>query len=126
MSSDPNRTLGHQALFARFLAAHVMEYAIAAGEEGVRNDLLVGRIGIRRGAGQEVIISARQDGLEIALRFEVQSVEAAELVEETSPNDEDIFVKRTHFPVGALKGKGRTDLWPKEVETRVRIGLPAI
>jgi len=57
MTADPNRTLGDEALFARFLAAHIMEHAIAAGNEDVGNDLLVGRVGFRRGAGEEVIVS---------------------------------------------------------------------
>jgi hypothetical protein len=53
-------------------------------------------------------------------------VKTAELVKETSPNDEDIFVKGTHSHWRALKGKRRADLWPEKVEARIRIGLPAI
>ena len=102
VAADADRALGDKALFAGFLPADVMEDAIAAGEEGVGDDLLVGRIGLRRGAGEEVVVPAREDGIEVALRLEVQPVETAELVEETSPNDEHVFVRRAHFSSAAL------------------------
>ena len=73
-----------------------MQDAIAAGEEGIGDDLFVGRVVFRRGAGEEIIVPAREHGVEIALRLEIEAVEAAELVEEASPDDEHVFVRRAH------------------------------
>ena len=51
----------------------------------------------RRVAHEKVIVSPRQDGIEVTLRFEVEPVKVSQLVEETPPNDEDVFVRRGHL-----------------------------
>ncbi len=73
-----------------------MQDAIAANEQGVGDDLFVGRIVLGGGAGEEIIVPARQHGVEIPLRFEVQPMEAAQLIEEASPNDQYVLVRRSH------------------------------
>ena len=61
-----------------------MQHRVAMDDQGVGDDLFVGWIGFRDGAGEEVVVSAREDGVEVALRLEIQPVEAAEFVEETT------------------------------------------
>ena len=48
------------------------------------------------GPGEEIVVPARQHGVEVALRLEIQAMEAAQFVEEASPNDEHIFVRGAH------------------------------
>jgi len=79
-----------------------MQDAIAANQNDVRNDLFMSRVVLSQSSGQEIIIPPRQDDVEIALRLEVQPVEAAELVKEASPDDEDVFVRCAHRSLSIL------------------------
>jgi hypothetical protein len=73
-----------------------MQDRVAVGDQGVGNDLLVGRIGFGLGAGQEKIIPAREQGAQIFFRLEIQAVKTAEFIEQTSPDDQDVFVGLRH------------------------------
>ena len=96
VAADTDRAFRHQTLFAGFLASHVMEHGVAMGDERVGNDLLVGRIVFGLGARQKKIISARKQCAQVFLRLEIQPVKTAELVEQTAPDDENIFIGRGH------------------------------
>ena len=52
-------------------------------------------------------------------------MKTAQLIEETAPNDENVFVRLRSFISGS-KRKGDADLRPEQVQARVRIGLSAI
>ena len=65
-------------------------------DERVRNDLLVGRIVFGLGARQKEIVSPREQCAQVFLGLEIQPVKTAELVEQTSRDDENIFIGRGH------------------------------
>ncbi len=46
---------------------------------------------------EEMVVPAREERVEIRLRLELQSLETPELVEEFPPDDEDVFVRRSHL-----------------------------
>ena len=94
--TNPDRAFGHEALLAGLLPAHIMQDRVAMRDQRVRNDLFVGRIVLSLGAGQEEIISARENCLQVLLRLEVQPVEASELVEQAASNNQNIFVRLGH------------------------------
>jgi hypothetical protein len=50
----------------------------------------------RLGARQKEIVSARKQCPEIFLRLKIEAMETAELIEETSPDDQNIFVRLAH------------------------------
>jgi hypothetical protein len=96
VAADSDRAFGDEPLFAGFLAADVMQDGITVGNQGVGNDLLVGRIGFGLGAGQEKIVPAREQGTQIFFRLEIQAMKTTELVEQTSPDNQNVFVGLAH------------------------------
>ena len=96
MAANADRAFGDQALFAGFLAADVLQDRVAMGDQGVGSDLLVGRVGFGLGAGQEEIVPAREQSAQIFVRLEIQALKTAELIEQTSPNDQDVFGGMAH------------------------------
>jgi hypothetical protein len=73
-----------------------MENGVAVRDQCVRDDLLMGRVVFGLGAGQKEIVPAREQGTQIFFRLEVQPVKTAELIEEPSPDDQNIFVRLAH------------------------------
>ena len=61
------------------------------GDDGIGNNLFVGRIMLGRGAWKKEIVPARQKRAEITLRLEVQSLKGAQLIEKAAFNYQNIF-----------------------------------
>src|SRR5215813_3971080 len=131
MAADPNRTLGHKPLFARFFSTDVMQDAIPAGENCIRNNLFVAGISLRDCTGEEVIVSACEHGIEERLRCEIQTLETAQFIKQTSFDDEYVFVRRIHHfrrkklrPLVVRSGSGsgldRSGRHSKDVDTAPR------
>jgi hypothetical protein len=73
-----------------------MQHRVAMGDERVGNDLLVGGIVFSLSPRQEKIVPAREQGLQVFLRLKIQAVKTAEFIEQTSPNDQNVFVGLGH------------------------------
>src|SRR5438132_13150110 len=57
--ADADRSLGDEALFARLFSADVIEHAIVMSDDGVRYDVIVGRIMLGSGEVQIEIVPTR-------------------------------------------------------------------
>ena len=103
VTTDPDRAFRDQTLFACFFPADVMQDGVAVDDQGVGDDLLVGGIVFGLGARQEEVVPTREQGAEIFFRLEIEAVETAEFVEETSPDDQNIFVGLAHAVASAAR-----------------------
>jgi hypothetical protein len=65
-------------------------------DDCVRNNLFVGGIIFRLSPRQKEIVSAQKQCPEVFLRFKIQAMKTAELIEETAPDDQNIFVRLAH------------------------------
>jgi hypothetical protein len=64
-----------------------MQHRVPVRDDGIRNDLLVRRILLGLGAGEEKIVSARKKSIQVLLRLKVEPMKITQLLEETTPND---------------------------------------
>src|SRR5712691_6384352 len=126
MSADSDRSFSNEPLFACFFATHVIENFVLKREQYVGNDLLMRRIVFGLSAREEEIVPARQQRGQIFLRLKAQPVKTSQLVEEIAPNDQNIFVWRTHRCAPRSKGISNAELGAEQIQTRIRIGLSAI
>ncbi len=92
VAADAHAAFGDEALFAGFFAANVVEYGVARDDEDVGDDLL--EVGVRLGGlarGEEVVFASEERG-EIAVHVEAEPLKHAELLDERTAHDHDIFV----------------------------------
>ena len=78
------------------------------------------------GAGEKMVVPAREERVEITLRLKSKPLKTAQLIEELAPNDEDVFVRRSHEKQPRLEREGRANLRSEQVEARIRIGLAGV
>jgi hypothetical protein len=91
VAADADAAFGVEAFFAGGTAAGVAEVAAVVVEEGVGDELFVGGVEFGGGALHEEIGAWGEDGGEVAFGVGVETLEAAEFIEEGAGNDEDVF-----------------------------------
>jgi hypothetical protein len=58
--------------------------------------LFIGGINLSFRTREEEVVSARQERVEIFLRLEVEALETPQLIEQTPPDNQNVFVRRAH------------------------------
>lgn len=91
VTADADALLGVEAFFTGLSAAGVNEIFPLMMEDGVGDDLFMGRVQLGVRAGQEEIASGSEDGVQIAFGVRLEALEGTQFIKQRAGNDKDVF-----------------------------------
>src|SRR5690606_28383947 len=91
VAADAEAATGDEAFFTRAAAAAVAKVAALVAEDRIGDELLVGRVLLGGGALHEKVRARCQHGVQVAFGVGLETLEAAEFVEEGAGDDKNVF-----------------------------------